>query len=544
MIDPVNNAWIATASSEIKVTLKTTVVAFVSLSARIHHVMTRGTLRGSITPTNQSRTKVQWGPFRSFLTLSSTATVSPLGSGNCEAPGLTQKRWLLWQVWDVSTEKLTHRFIGHEGTVSCLAVSSDGQYLASGSGSGDDRYVNLWRLEDSDDTSPQPAYRTFVIDSIPVSLAFNRPAKKSSGLHELVAVAESGVASLWGFKDGKKPSKKASATITLAEASDVSQSAQSLFAASICKEKTLRLACGIPMRPWFETVSLTDPESGEYLSHITVQRRAAQASLAGHSSKPTTRHGSTAGGESGEVAVIGTGELSLPGGRDAQATRRRKKVEISMGERAADASVEMEDAAAAPKADSSAVLLTQALKNEDSALLEDCLSCRDHDLITNTVRRLPITSVLPFLKQVSNRVRSKPGRASTLVFWIRAVLTEHTAYLTSVPAAGGVLAELFQAADARLGNFDRFLKLQGRLDLIMAHISSRRSTGGDQGAMVAGTFVHREAGLEDEDEDDDGDDVEDGMDLDDLDDDDDDEASEDEGGMDDEDMDDFMDEDL
>lgn len=419
------------------------------------------------------------------------------------------------QVWDIATEKVSQRFIGHEGTVSCLSVSADGKYLASGSSSGDDRYINLWRIEADSDSSPQAAYRTFVIDSVPTSLSFNRPqGKKTSGIHELVAVAESGMVSVWTFKEGKKPSKTPSSQVSLAEAEDVSQSAQVLFAARICKEKTLRIAAGQPLRPWFETISLVDSDSGEAEPSILVPRREAASSLAGASARSSTRTRG-AGGDSGEVAVIGSGELSLPSSKDAESTGRRKRVEITMGERAADASVVMEDAAAAPKADSSAVLLTQALKNEDSALLEDCLSCRDHALITNTVRRLPVTSVLPFLKQVSNRVRSKPGRASTLVFWIRAVLTEHTAYLTSVPAAGGVLAELFQAADARLGNFDRFLKLQGRLDLIMAHISHRRNTGDHHNSVAAATFVHREAGAEDEeddDEDDEDDEDGDGMD--------------------------------
>jgi len=438
------------------------------------------------------------------------------------------------QVWDIATEKVSHRFIGHEGTVSCLTVSTDGQYLASGSSSGDDRYINLWRIEADSDSTPQAAYRTFVIDSVPTSLCFNRGGSKKGarGIHELVTVAESGTVSVWSFKEGKKPSKTPCSEVRLAEAEDVTQSAQSLFAARVCKEKTLRIAAGQPMRPWFETISLVDVDSGEAEASIEVPRRAAASSLAGGSTKASARR--AAGGESGEVAVIGSGEIALASGKDAAATGRRKRVEISMGERAADASVVMEDAAAAPKADSSAVLLTQALKNEDNALLEDCLSCRDHTLITNTVRRLPVTSVLPFLKQVSNRVRSKPGRASTLVFWIRAVLTEHTAYLTSVPAAGGVLAELFQAADARLGNFDRFLKLQGRLDLIMAHISHRRNAGDHHSAMASATFVHRETGTGDEEDDEEDDEVEDGMDLEDLDDEEEDEDSEgmeDEEGM-------------
>jgi len=46
------------------------------------------------------------------------------------------------QVWDIATQKVTHRFIGHEGTVTSLTVSTDGNFLASASTSGDDRYVS------------------------------------------------------------------------------------------------------------------------------------------------------------------------------------------------------------------------------------------------------------------------------------------------------------------------------------------------------------------------------------------------------------------
>jgi len=350
------------------------------------------------------------------------------------------------------------------------------------------------------------------------------------------------VASVWTFKGDKKPSKTPSSVVCLAEADDVSMSSQCLFDARLSAPNTLRIAAGSQNRPWFETLSLVDAESGEAIPEIEVPRRVGGGTLSGEN-KTVNKARKAAGGDSGEVAVVGSSEMALPSGRDEAATRgKKKRVEISMGEMANDASMVMEDASAAPKADSSAVLLTQALKNEDNALLEDCLSCRDHSLITNTVRRLPVTSILPFLKQVSNRVRSKPGRASTLVFWIRAVLTEHTAYLTSVPAAGAVLAELFQAADTRLGVFDRFLKLQGRLDLVMAHVSNRGSSReGDVG--TGGTFVHREAGIDDDSEEEDSDEDEaGGMELD-LDDD---EDSDDEGMLDDDDadMDDYDDDDL
>jgi predicted NACHT family NTPase len=52
------------------------------------------------------------------------------------------QEWL--RLWDVKTEKERTVLKGHRGTFYCLAFSSDGKTLASGSG---DETVKLWDVE-------------------------------------------------------------------------------------------------------------------------------------------------------------------------------------------------------------------------------------------------------------------------------------------------------------------------------------------------------------------------------------------------------------
>ena len=47
------------------------------------------------------------------------------------------------RLWDVAAGKELQTFIGHEGTISAIAFSADGKFLASGS---DDTSVLIWEI--------------------------------------------------------------------------------------------------------------------------------------------------------------------------------------------------------------------------------------------------------------------------------------------------------------------------------------------------------------------------------------------------------------
>jgi len=127
------------------------------------------------------------------------------------------------------------------------------------------------------------------------------------------------------------------------------------------------------------------------------------------------------------------------------------------------------------KADSLAVLLSQALQSGDKVLLERCLAVRNDTVITKTVKRLAPTDAAVFLRVAVQRLQSAPARGEQLATWIRAVLLHHTAYLSGVSGAQGTLGYLYQLIEARLASYQPLLALSGRLDLVLAN--ARRAAG-------------------------------------------------------------------
>jgi U3 small nucleolar RNA-associated protein 5 len=90
--------------------------------------------------------------------------------------------------------------------------------------------------------------------------------------------------------------------------------------------------------------------------------------------------------------------------------------------------------------------LIQALHSSDTRLLEMCLTHSDPTLIRNTVRRLPPQLAIPLITSCverlgrGNRVTNMKGggggassqRGSSLVAWVKTVLTIHAGHLMTV----------------------------------------------------------------------------------------------------------------
>jgi U3 small nucleolar RNA-associated protein 5 len=132
-------------------------------------------------------------------------------------------------------------------------------------------------------------------------------------------------------------------------------------------------------------------------------------------------------------------------------------------------------ALAAPTGASLGVALTQALKTNDSALLESCLQTSDLDTIRATIQRLAPPLAGTLLTTLASRLHRRPGRAGSLMVWIQWTLVTHGGFLATQPGVVAKLAELNRVVEERAKGLQGLLQLKGKLDLLDAQMQLRRA---------------------------------------------------------------------
>ncbi|KAL1436783.1 hypothetical protein MTO96_049326 [Rhipicephalus appendiculatus] len=124
-----------------------------------------------------------------------------------------------------------------------------------------------------------------------------------------------------------------------------------------------------------------------------------------------------------------------------------------------------------PRADNLSQLLLQGLQSEDPRLLNSVLQRTDETLLRNTVRRLPLSSVLSLLKELQQRMHSRV--CIPYMKWTKTVVSTHTSYLMTCKEANTLLNPLLELLEARTEMFEKVCRLRGKVDLIMAQVATR-----------------------------------------------------------------------
>ena len=154
----------------------------------------------------------------------------------------------------------------------------------------------------------------------------------------------------------------------------------------------------------------------------------------------------------------------------------------AIGDALGDQSVQ--NAKRPPRADSLAVLFAQALAAEDRSLIERCLSVGDAGVVSNTVARLPASSVPKLLRAALDRMRAKPARGEQIARWMRAAMLHHASHIASSAAAKTAVLELTQTVEQHRALQRPLQALLGRLDLLLhkqSEAKRARGGGGDAG---------------------------------------------------------------
>ncbi|XP_065916715.1 WD repeat-containing protein 43-like [Dysidea avara] len=132
-----------------------------------------------------------------------------------------------------------------------------------------------------------------------------------------------------------------------------------------------------------------------------------------------------------------------------------------------------------PTAQSLSNMLIQAIHSDDKKLMNTVLMTAKESSISETVQRLPTSSIVPFLQQLQVLVDTQPQLLERLLPWIHAVMVTHMSYLSTVPDVIGSLSVLRHLLDLRVNLFDKLCKLHGKLDLILTQAGSQDVTHQD-----------------------------------------------------------------
>ncbi|QYS99706.1 Utp12 domain-containing protein [Trichoderma simmonsii] len=144
------------------------------------------------------------------------------------------------------------------------------------------------------------------------------------------------------------------------------------------------------------------------------------------------------------------------------------------------------NAIAPPTHQSLTTVLTQALKTDDTDLLESCLHTTDIPTIRNTIERIDSSLAGILLNKLAARLHRRPGRAGTLMTWVQWTLVAHGGALAAQPKLLHDLNSLQKVLAERAKGLNSLLALKGKLDILEGQMELRRKMQRSAGLLGDG----------------------------------------------------------
>ncbi|KAK3056377.1 Small subunit (SSU) processome component [Extremus antarcticus] len=174
------------------------------------------------------------------------------------------------------------------------------------------------------------------------------------------------------------------------------------------------------------------------------------------------------------------GELEEPSFGELLQARHPDPIDVQiafpnpLADRHALVSTSGDRALSAPSGTTLRTVLTQALKTNDSELLERCFQTTNLNDIRATIERLQSQHVASLLQRLAERIHKRPGRTGNLITWVQWSLVAHGAYLASQPEVMKKLRSLHQVLRERANGLQPLLRLKGKLDMLQAQLELRQ----------------------------------------------------------------------
>ncbi|ESK88957.1 hypothetical protein Moror_13179 [Moniliophthora roreri MCA 2997] len=432
----------------------------------------------------------------------------------------------LWSAAVSGTQKPKEiaTFTGHASPVKALqwdgSQTPSRRFISMADG---DRVLSIWDMP-SDVNSEGSIVASVQLDSDARAVSFSKTPATGSDKQILLALAASGKIGVYPIPDELLPPASSNRTqnkistllprSTIIPPSKGTSSSVPVVAASFVEDdpRTIRVARIVGgVRPVFDVVQFQD-ETGNFIMEVVLDNVKPNISTESSSAILNRRYG-----ESSKIAVGSGIEIGRDEEMDALELQNDNNLDVDLAELTLGQRLTaMSGADVLPEDDSSdddtsaqkkhkgkrvqkdlgvvpAASLTrtliQALHSADSKLLETCLAHSDTALIRNTVRRLPPQLAVPLITACVERLgRGARGgnlkgggggassqRGTSLMTWVKTVLSVHSGYLMTMPDLVARLSGLHATLTSRLTLQESLLSLSGRLDMVLSQIEMRAS---------------------------------------------------------------------
>uniref|UniRef100_A0AAR2LK40 WD repeat domain 43 n=1 Tax=Pygocentrus nattereri TaxID=42514 RepID=A0AAR2LK40_PYGNA len=419
------------------------------------------------------KSRCKWKADRAAVT---SLCVSPDGKLLLSA-GMTIK------MWDLETKEVYRRFTGHSTMVTmlCFATNrppdSNGLYFVSGA--AHDRLLSVWQVRS--DGKDKNSVVSFTLTDEPQHIDLQTSNNKDEAVRLAVVCRDGQLHLFEHFLNG--PCKKPLSPVCSVQVSSVGGKAEGdtpvpvpLLASSLCADKqNLVLAYGNQLQPVVEKMV-----SERHMCLVRDLHTTLSLSVDAAVSKVKTP---IVNEQKSKVLIPGLPGHQAPIKAAPSKSEKRKQgssaTEISIEERLEQIGLSVsggkgEDKAAASslQTDSFAVLLVQGLESKDEKILN--VSRHTHKINISLCRCLLKEPQVEFLNTLwlSRRLQGHPFAAMLIVQWLKAVLTQHTSYLSSLPDLVSQLGVLYHMIESRVKLYHQLTRLHGKLYLLMTQVAA------------------------------------------------------------------------